>query len=113
MTTVKRPRSLGPKRASKIRSLYQLEKKDDVRKYIVRKKTKSGKKTKAPKIQRLVTSERIRRKKALAKIKVERQIVTKKAVTEYKKLIADLRKSKNPQKAKKETKPAAVPAPKK
>jgi len=64
VTTVKRARSLGPKRASKIRSLYQLEKKDDVRKYVVRKVGKNGKK-KAPKIQRLITSERIRRKKVI------------------------------------------------
>jgi len=63
VTNVKRARSLGPKRVSHIRKLYQLEKGDDVRKYVVRRKVKKG--TKAPKVQRLVTSERIRRKKAI------------------------------------------------
>lgn len=118
VTTVKRARSLGPKRASKIRSLYQLEKKDDVRKYIVRKKGKSGKSTKSPKIQRLVTSERIRRKKVIHKIKQERLDATKKAVVEYKKVIDEVRKRKQAAKKSpaKEAKPvaaAAAPAPKK
>uniref|UniRef100_A0A2K6NIR6 40S ribosomal protein S6 n=1 Tax=Rhinopithecus roxellana TaxID=61622 RepID=A0A2K6NIR6_RHIRO len=55
-TTV--PRRLGPKRASRIRKLFNLSKEDDVRQYVVRKAlNKEGKKprTKAPKIQRLVT----------------------------------------------------------
>lgn len=55
---------MGPKRASHIRKLYKLEKGDDVRKYVVRRTTKCGKK-KAPRIQRLITSERIRRKKVI------------------------------------------------
>ena len=53
-TTV--PRRLGPKRASRIRKLFNLSKEDDV--HVVRKPlNKEGKKprTKAPKIQRLVT----------------------------------------------------------
>lgn len=54
---------MGPKRASHIRKLYQLEKTDDVRKFVVKRQVKKGKK--APKIQRLVTSERIRRKKVI------------------------------------------------
>lgn len=53
------PRRLGPKRASKIRKLYNLGKEDDVRQYVVRRPLpkKEGKKQrfKAPKIQRLVT----------------------------------------------------------
>merc|ERR1711944_206811 len=56
-TTV--PRRLGPKRASKIRRLFNLSKDDDVRQYVVRRPLtgKEGKKpaSKAPKIQRLVT----------------------------------------------------------
>ena len=63
VTNVKRARSLGPKRVSHIRKLYQLEKTDDVRKYVVKRQVKKGKK--APKVQRLVTSERIRRKKVI------------------------------------------------
>ena len=55
-TTV--PRPLGPKRASRIHRLFNLSKEDDVRQYVVQKPlNKEGKKprTKAPKIQRLVT----------------------------------------------------------
>ena len=58
LTDAQKPRRLGPKRASKIRKLFNLEKKDDVRKYVIRRTiTKDGKKpqTKAPKIQRLVS----------------------------------------------------------
>ena len=91
ITDVKRPRKLGPKRASKIRRLYNLEKKDDVRKFVVRRTLKNGKQ-KAPKIQRLVTNDRIRRKRVIRKIKQERLEATKKAVGEYKKLITEYRK---------------------
>lgn len=43
-TTV--PRRLGPKRASKIRKLFNLSKEDDVRQYVVRRPlTKEGKTT--------------------------------------------------------------------
>lgn len=59
LTDTNVPRRLGPKRASKIRKLYNLTKDDDVRQYVVRRPlpTKEGKKvrSKAPKIQRLVT----------------------------------------------------------
>merc|ERR1712137_1080696 len=64
------PRRLGPKRASKIRRLFNLGKDDDVRKFVIRRHLpeKDGKKarSKAPKIQRLVTPitlQRRRRKK--------------------------------------------------
>lgn len=60
------PRRLGPKRANNIRKLFNLSKDDDVRKYVIRRKIeKEGKKPryKSPKIQRLVTPERLRRKK--------------------------------------------------
>ena len=49
---------LGPKRASRIRKLFNLSKEDDVRQYVVWKPlNKDGKKprTKAPKTQSLVT----------------------------------------------------------
>merc|ERR1719215_912502 len=51
LTDDQRPRRLGPKRASNIRKLFNLEKKDDVRQFVVRRDT--GKKKKAPRIQRL------------------------------------------------------------
>lgn len=77
LTSASIPRRLGPKRANKIRKLYKLEKTDDVRRYVVRRNiTKEGKKQrqKAPRIQRLITAERLRRKRVyrserLAKVK--------------------------------------------
>merc|ERR1712174_185831 len=64
------PRRLGPKRVGKIRKLFNLEKDDDVRQYIIRRPLpqKEGQdkiKTKSPKIQRLVTPNRLQRKRAI------------------------------------------------
>jgi len=58
VTDVSLPRRLGPKRASKIRKLFNLSKSDDVKKFVVRRRVvKAGKKDrfKAPKVQRLIT----------------------------------------------------------
>jgi len=72
LTTIQRPNRLHVKRASKIRKLYNLTKEDDVKFYIskigreIQKKTEGDKKKnriKRPKIQRLITDVRIRRKK--------------------------------------------------
>jgi len=67
LTDEMKPRRLGPKRASNIRRLFNLTKEDDVRKYVVRRETgkehKGKKKTKAPKIQRLVTPQTLQRKR--------------------------------------------------
>jgi len=80
------PRRLGPKRASKIRKLFNLSKEDDVRQYVVRrpitpKEGTEGKlkkpKTKAPKIQRLITPKMLqhkRRKLALKKARLQRKL---------------------------------------
>merc|ERR1740121_1974808 len=46
LTDDEKPRRLGPKRASNIRKLFGLEKKDDVRQFVVRRE--AGKKKKAP-----------------------------------------------------------------
>merc|ERR1719247_3954385 len=54
LTDDNKPRRLGPKRAANIRKLFALDKKDDVKQYVVRRE--AGKKKKAPKIQRLVTT---------------------------------------------------------
>lgn len=66
----------GPKRASKIRKLFNLSKDDDVRKYVNTyriTKEKDGKKhSKAPKIQRLVTPLTLQRKRHRRAIKRER-----------------------------------------
>jgi len=67
LTDEAKPRRLGPKRASNIRRLFALEKDDDVRKFVVRREvTKEGRKkpkSKAPKIQRLVTAQTLQRKR--------------------------------------------------
>lgn len=106
ITDTKKPRKLGPKRASKIRKLYQLESKDDPKKFVVRRTCKNGK-TKAPKIQRLVTSERIQRKKAIRKIRMANIANSKKSMEDYKKLMAEHRKrQKGTKTAKTEVKPA-------
>merc|ERR1711953_1176110 len=44
LTDEQKPRRLGPKRAANIRKLFNLEKKDDVRKFVVRRTVKEGKK---------------------------------------------------------------------
>merc|ERR1712028_61450 len=61
LTDDQKPRRLGPKRAANIRKLFNLEKKDDVKQFVVRRE--AGKKKKAPKIQRLVTRPMLQRKR--------------------------------------------------
>lgn len=87
------PRRLGPKRASKIRKLFNLTKSDDVRKYVIRREVvskKPGKKpiSKAPKIQRLVTPVTLQRKRHLAAIKRQRVESSRIAAKEYSELLA-------------------------
>jgi len=89
------PRRLGPKRASGIRKLFNLTKTDDVRQYVVRRplKPKEGKegqkeKTKAPKIQRLITPRRLQRKRFRVALKKKRADKSKTEAAEYAKLLA-------------------------
>ncbi|KAI6178052.1 hypothetical protein M3Y98_00459000 [Aphelenchoides besseyi] len=87
------PKPLGPKRATKIRRLFNLSKEDDVRKYVLRRTIQpkeEGKKTrtKAPKIQRLVTPARLQRKRRLAAIKQKRRVKNREQLQEYQKLLA-------------------------
>lgn len=54
------PRRLGPKRASKIRKLFNLSKEDDVKQFVIKrplplKEGQTKQRFKAPKIQRLIT----------------------------------------------------------
>merc|ERR1712083_27359 len=59
-------RRLGPKRATKIRAMFDLTKEDSVKDYVNKREAKqTGNKVnlKAPKIQRLVTSKRLQRKR--------------------------------------------------
>jgi len=67
VTDSDKPRRQGPKRANYIRKVFALRKKDDVRKYVVKREIKRGDKTffKSPKIQRLVTEKRLRRKRVI------------------------------------------------
>lgn len=71
LTDVAAPKRLGPKRASKIRKLFNLQKEDDIKKYVIARTftNKKGKSvTKRVKIQRLVTPVTIRRKQQRAKV---------------------------------------------
>jgi len=120
------PRRLGPKRASKIRKLFNLSKEDDVRKYVIRRELppkgskgaaaegaaegegdtaktapapakggKAGKKrTKAPKIQRLVTPLTLQRKRHRIALKRRRAEKNKADAAAYAKLLAQRAKEK-------------------
>lgn len=86
------PRRLGPKRASKIRKLFNLSKSDDVRKYVIRreiplKEGKTKKRTKAPKIQRLVTPQALQHKRARLALKKARTTRRREEAAEYAKLL--------------------------
>jgi len=99
-TTV--PRRLGPKRASKIRKLFNLSKEDDVRQYVLRRPItpKEGKKarTKAPKIQRLVTPLVLQRKRHRLALKRRRATKRREDAAEYAKLLAQRAKEKQQEK---------------
>jgi len=92
------PRRLGPKRATKIRRLFNLSKEDDVRQFVIRRSLpkKEGKKVqvKAPKIQRLVTATTLRRKKVRLALKKQRFEKQKTARADYEKHLAQMRKDK-------------------
>merc|ERR1719428_1075073 len=92
LTDDQKPRRLGPKRASNIRKLFNLEKKDDVRKFVVRRVVKEGKKkTKAPKIQRLVTSAMLQRKRTFRNVVRTRMVLNKKVKQDYLKGLTEYR----------------------
>ncbi len=93
LTDTEKPRMRGPKRASKIRKLFDLKKEDDVRKYVntyrrVFEDKKGKKHSRAPKIQRLVTPLTLQRKRARASLKKQRIEKSKKDAAEYHKLLA-------------------------
>ena len=109
MTTDNKPRRLGPKRASYIRKVFALRKTDDVRKYVVRREVKKGDKTfyKSPKIQRLVTEKRLRRKKLAKKAKTDGYKKSKELRAKYEKVLSKYIKERKTQ-----TVAAVVEAPK-
>lgn len=91
LTDDNKPRRLGPKRASNIRKLFNLEKKDDVKKFVVRRQIGEKKKMKAPKIQRLVTRAMLQRKRHLRSQTRTKMVVAKKEKTEYQKRVSEYR----------------------
>jgi len=90
LTDTVKPRRLGPKRASRIRKLFNLEKADDVKKYVIRRQIQKGEKKpyfKAPKIQRLVTPHRLQRKREVASVRRKRYVASKALAQEYNTLL--------------------------
>ncbi|TKA44373.1 40S ribosomal protein S6-B [Friedmanniomyces endolithicus] len=82
------PKRLGPKRATKIRRFFGLGKEDDVRKFVIRREVqpkKEGAKpyTKAPRIQRLVTPQRLQHKRHRIALKRRQAEKAKDAASEY------------------------------
>ncbi|KZT60896.1 40s ribosomal protein s6-b [Calocera cornea HHB12733] len=88
------PQRLGPKRATKIRKFFNLSKEDDVTKFVVRREVKSAKNPdakpykKAPKIQRLVTPERLQRRRHLRSLKKRKTESQKEQKAEYDVMLA-------------------------
>ena len=99
LTDETKPRRRAPKTASGIRKLYNIPKDENatvlIKKHVVRRTFKSKKnpdaplRHKAPKIQRLVTDARLRRKKLIKKRKVDAWKKTRAAIDEYHKLCHD------------------------
>jgi len=100
VTDADRPNRLGKKRANRIRAFFNLDKKkDDVRDYVVSRKVekqctdKSGEKKdrvyyKAPKIQRLITEKRLRRKSVAKRTKLDAYKASKEQKQKYEKLMS-------------------------
>ncbi|RYP02823.1 hypothetical protein DL764_005586 [Monosporascus ibericus] len=93
LTDVVHPKRLGPKRATKIRRFFGLSKEDDVRKYVIRREVQpkgEGKQpyTKAPKIQRLVTPQRLQHKRHRIALKRRQAEKVKDEANEYAQILA-------------------------
>ncbi|KAJ8608707.1 hypothetical protein MRB53_039509 [Persea americana] len=92
LTDTVHPKRLGPKRATKIRKFFGLSKEDDVRKFVIRREVqpkKEGAKpyTKAPRIQRLVTPQRLQHKRHRIALKRRAAEASKDAANEYAQLL--------------------------
>lgn len=89
LTDTSIPRRLGPKRASKIRKLFNLSKTDDVKKYAIARSFERKGKTvvKRAKIQRLVTPVVLRRKKVRQQEKIASLQIRKTEAAEYAALV--------------------------
>ncbi|KAL9599809.1 MAG: hypothetical protein Q9219_003595 [cf. Caloplaca sp. 3 TL-2023] len=93
LTDTVHPKRLGPKRATKIRKFFGLSKEDDVRKFVIRREVQpksEGKKpyTKAPRIQRLVTPQRLQHKRHRMALKRRKAEASKDAANEYAQILA-------------------------
>merc|ERR1711924_101602 len=92
LTDDNKPRRLGPKRAANIRKLFNLEKKDDVKQFVVRRQVKEDKKKKkAPKIQRLVTPALLQRKRQFRSVTRKKMVLAKKLKADYSKRMSEYR----------------------
>lgn len=88
-----------------------MRKDDDVRKYVVRRAIKKGDKTfyKSPKIQRLITEKRLRRKRLYKKEKLENYKASKEAKAKYDKVLSKyIKERKAHKKGTEEEKPKEV-----
>jgi small subunit ribosomal protein S6e len=87
---------LFKKRRANIRQVFGLRKTDNVCKYVARREIKRGDKThyKAPKVQRLITEKRLRRKKLVKRATLDRYKTSKEAAASYEKLISQYVKEK-------------------
>jgi small subunit ribosomal protein S6e len=89
------PRRLGPKRASKIRKLFNLSKEDDVRKYVIKREVvkekdgKTKKRVKSPKIQRLITPNVLTHRRRVVNLRKRRVEKSKLEAAEYAKKVAE------------------------
>ncbi|KAL8921919.1 MAG: hypothetical protein Q9208_005523 [Pyrenodesmia sp. 3 TL-2023] len=93
LTDTVHPKRLGPKRATKIRKFFGLTKEDDVRKFVIRREVQpktEGKKpyTKAPRIQRLITPQRLQHKRHRMALKRRKAEASKDAANEYAQIVA-------------------------
>ena len=91
------PNRLFKKRKNKIAAVFGLDpKKDDVCKYVAKREVKRGDKTiyKSPKIQRMISETRLRRKAVIKKETRGRWTNTKQASERYEKLLSQYAKEK-------------------
>ncbi|KAI4114779.1 MAG: hypothetical protein LQ345_004507 [Seirophora villosa] len=93
LTDVTHPKRLGPKRATKIRKFFGLSKEDDVRRFVIRREVKPKNEekkpyTKAPRIQRLITPQRLQHKRHRMALKRRKSEASKDAANEYAQILA-------------------------
>jgi small subunit ribosomal protein S6e len=95
LTDKTQPRRLGPKRASRIRKLFNLSKEDDVRQYVIKrplplKEGQDAKKQRyrSPKIQRLITPSTLQHKRHRLALKRRRREKNREDEAAYAKVLA-------------------------